>query len=244
MGCMLLSSVTFSVAEVSEELFLKNKIKAILPEAVIKTITKSPLPGFHQVQIDSGRVFYISEDGNYLLQGYLFDIKSDEPKNLTTAVEEAYIADLINNLDRSKMIIYPAKGKTLSHITVFTDTSCPYCHKLHQEIPELNAQGIEVRYLAYPRDGLASKGFDQLQDVWCAQNKIEAMNSLMLEQPVAKSKRCNNPVVEQYVLARKIGIRGTPAIILEDGRVIPGYQPVSLLAADALMASKNKSISR
>ena len=40
---------------------------------------------------------------------------------------------------------------------------------------------------------------------------------------------CENPVEEHYQLARELGIRGTPAIILESGKIISGYQPAPAL---------------
>ena len=47
------------------------------------------------------------------------------------------------------MIIY--KSQRGSHvITVFTDITCPYCLKLHNENKALNDKGITVRYLAFP----------------------------------------------------------------------------------------------
>ena len=46
-----------------------------------------------------------------------------------------------------------------------------------------------------------------------------------------ESKRCNNPVADHLALGEVFGIRGTPAIVLEDGEVIPGYVNAERLAA-------------
>ena len=236
----IIASVTFA-NDVSQS--VKDRFSKLLPDMVIKNVTASPIPGFYQVQVDSGKIFYMSKDGNYLMQGYLFQLNDKQPKNLTLEAEEKFVANLINNLDKSKMVIYPAENdKPLAHITIFTDTSCPVCHKLHQGIPELVKAGVEVRYLAFPREGFASSGFEQLQKVWCADDKIDAMNQFMRQIPVKSAKKCDNPVIEQYVLGQKIGIRGTPAIILENGHIIPGYIPISELIKDSLTTSANNSI--
>jgi thiol:disulfide interchange protein DsbC len=42
----------------------------------------------------------------------------------------------------------------------------------------------------------------------------------------------DNPVAAQYELGLKLGVQGTPAMVTEDGSLIPGYQP-----ADELMAT-------
>jgi len=34
----------------------------------------------------------------------------------------------------------------------------------------------------------------------------------------------DNPIVAQFQLGQQLGVRGTPAIILESGQMIPGYQ--------------------
>ena len=46
-------------------------------------------------------------------------------------------------------------------------------------------------------------------------------------------------VMEQYQLGVAMGVNGTPAIVLEDGTMIPGYQPPAALLQ--LLDSKAKS---
>ncbi|MNC33572.1 Thiol:disulfide interchange protein DsbC precursor [compost metagenome] len=135
------------------------------------------------------------------------------------------------------MVVYPAKGETKSHITVFTDTTCPYCHKLHAEVPELNRRGIEVRYVAFPRQGLGSPGDEQLQAVWCSSDRKAALDK-MIDGKEIKAAKCANPVSKQFQLGQSIGVNGTPAIVLEDGQVIPGYQPAPQVAKLALAGGK------
>ncbi|RZA07365.1 MAG: protein-disulfide isomerase, partial [Proteobacteria bacterium] len=132
-------------------------------------------------------------------------------------------------------VVYPAVGETKSHITVFTDTTCPYCHKLHAEVPELNRMGVEVRYVAFPRQGLKSAGDEQLQAVWCSKDRKAAMDK-MVSGDTIKAPSCANPVARQFELGQSIGVTGTPAIVLENGQVIPGYQPAANVAKLALDA--------
>jgi thiol:disulfide interchange protein DsbC len=42
----------------------------------------------------------------------------------------------------------------------------------------------------------------------------------------------DNPVAAQYELGQQLGVRGTPAMVTEDGTLIPGYQ-----SADDLMVT-------
>src|SRR5690606_17682007 len=167
-------------------------------------------------------------------QGYLYQIKDGAVSNLTEQAEAAAVAKQINELPRNEMVMFaPKQPKT--HITVFTDTDCGYCQKLHSEVAELNRRGVEVRYLAFPRGGIGSAGYRTLVNVWCAKDRQEAMTRAKsrLSVPVAE---CQDPVREQYALGQRIGIEGTPAIILANGQLIPGYQPADVLAQAALQA--------
>jgi thiol:disulfide interchange protein DsbC len=46
-------------------------------------------------------------------------------------------------------------------------------------VPELNKRGIEVRYVAFPRQGLGSPGDEQLQAVWCSKDRRGAMDRMV-----------------------------------------------------------------
>lgn len=223
------------LAQAEPEQAIRQSLTALQPNLAIESIAKSPLEGLYQVQLKGGRVLYASGDGQFVMQGYLYQVKDGKASNLTEKAENVAVARQINGLDRNQMIIYPAQGETKAHITVFTDTTCPYCQKLHAEVPELNKRGIEVRYLAFPRQGMGSPGSKQLESVWCAKDKPAALNQMFTGREV-KSESCQNPVAQQFALGQNMGIQGTPAIILADGQMIPGYQPADQLAEAAIGA--------
>jgi len=45
------------------------------------------------------------------------------------------------------------------------------------------------------------------------------------------SKTCTNPVQKHMELGELMGIRGTPAIVLDNGEMVPGYVEPKKLAA-------------
>ena len=211
---------------------IRNSLKAIDPALPIEAIAESPMPGVYQVELAGGRQLYTSADGQFLLQGYLFQVKNGQPVNLTEAAESKGVVKLLDAIPASEMVVFaPKQPKT--HITVFTDTDCGYCQKLHSEVPELNRLGIEVRYLAFPRQGLESEAAKELSNVWCAKDQQDAMNRAKSRQGVADAQ-CDSPVAKQYALGQMIGVSGTPAIVLANGKIIPGYQPAPQLAKIAL----------
>lgn len=213
---------------------IRQALKALQPDLPIEAISESPMPGLYQVQLKGGRLLYTSADAQFVLQGFLFQIKDGKTVNLTEQAESQGVAKVINAIPPKEMVVFPAKDKK-THITVFTDTDCGYCQKLHSEVAELNRRGVEVRYVAFPRQGTGSHGYNTLVSVWCAKDPREAMNLAKARKDVPAAQ-CENPVAKQYQLGQMIGVQGTPAIVLANGQMIPGYQPAPQLAEAALAA--------
>ena len=181
------------------------------------------------------RVAYVSADGRYMLMGDLIDL--DGRRNLTATRRGGLVLKSIDALGEANMIVLgPSKPKRT--LTVFTDVDCPYCSRLHQEVPKLTQAGVKVRYLLYPRAGKGSETYNRSIAVWCAKDRVKAIG-------IAKSggklemKTCANPVDEHVRLGHEVGVEGTPTIVMDDGRVLPGYAPAAeLLAALGLQDGK------
>ncbi len=213
---------------------IRKSLQAIQPDLPVEAIAESAMPGLYQIQLKGGRLLYASADGQFFLQGYLYQVQGDKAVNLTEKHESKSIAAMLEKIPPSEMVIFaPAKPK--AHITVFTDTDCGYCQKLHSEVPQLNELGIEERYLAFPRQGIGSHGYNTLVSVWCAKDRQAAMNLAKARKEVPAAT-CDNPVAKEYELGQSIGVSGTPSIVLANGQVIPGYQPAEQLAELALKA--------
>ena len=126
------------------------------------------------------------------------------------------------------MIVFAPK--VVKHtVTVFTDIDCPYCRRLHKEVPAMNELGIKVRYLAFPRAGVHSPSFKEAVSVWCAKNPAQALTDAKAGKKVPEVT-CDNPVLQHMALGEQVGVTGTPAMVLEDGRMLPGYIPATRLA--------------
>ena len=199
---------------------LRAALKKLIPDEP-DSIKASQMPGVYEVLYGLD-VVYISEDGQFLISGSLIDV--DTGKNLTEDKRAEGRIALINAVDESKMIVFSPE-EVKHRVTVFTDIDCGYCRRMHTEIDELNKLGIEVRYLFFPRAGLNSKSYKKAVSVWCSENQQEALTQAKLGKPVAE-KTCDNPVDEHMGLVRKLGLTGTPASVLANGQIMPGYLPV------------------
>lgn len=211
---------------------IRQALQSLDANLPIEAIAESPMSGIYQVQLEGGRQLYTSADGQFLIQGYLFQVKDGKAVNLTEIEESRAVAKQINAIPAKEMVVFAPKAPK-THITVFTDTDCGYCQKLHSEVPELNRLGVEVRYVAFPRQGLNSPAAKELASVWCSKDRQAAMNLAKTRQAVPEAD-CDNPVAKQYQLGQMIGVNGTPAIVLANGKMIPGYQPAPQLARIAL----------
>lgn len=180
-------------------------------------IQPSPVSGMSTVLTDSG-VLYVTDDGKHIIQGPMYDVSGAQPVNVTNQL----LVGKLNALTK-EMIVYKAP-KEQHVITVFTDITCGYCHKLHEQMSDYNALGITVRYLAFPRQGLDSDAEKEMKAIWCAKDKNKAFDDVMAGKSVAPAS-CDVDIADHYALGVQLGVSGTPAIVLSNGTLVPGYQP-------------------
>jgi thiol:disulfide interchange protein DsbC len=207
---------------------LKQRLSTNLKGVHVDDIRTTPMPGVYEIQ--SGMNFgYVSADGRYLIEGDLNDIVAS--KSLTEDRRRLARADLMHQGSAEQAIEYaPTNVPTKYTITVFTDIDCGYCRKLHSHIADYNADGIAVRYLFFPRSGPDTESFYKAEKVWCAADRKAALTQAKLGPGYEGDMTCKNPVRDHLNLASQLGLRGTPAIVLPDGELIPGYQtPEQLL---------------
>lgn len=217
--------VTPVLAENSDLETARKNISKQFKGINLENITESPVPGLYQVFMPP-RFFYASADGRYIVDGDLIDIVTKQ--NISQIPRNKSISAAINAMGEDSMIVFGEN--TLKHtVTVFTDIDCGYCRKLHKEVKKYNKLGIRIRYMAYPRAGLGSDAYKKAEAVWCSKDKAKAMTQAKNGTQV-KSEQCNSPVAQHYALGNIIGIRGTPALILEDGTLVPGYIPAARLS--------------
>lgn len=190
----------------------------------VTSLADSPLAGLTQVMTNRG-LFYASNDGKHFVHGKVYQV-GDDIKNLT---EEAMAAIRLDTMKSTEGTTIDFNAKDEKHkVTIFTDTSCGYCRKLHEKMDEYNDLGISVRYLAYPRSGVSGATYRELESIWCAKDPQQALTAAKAGDGV-KNAKCISPVASHYQMGGQLGVTGTPAIILSNGNMIPGYQPPAQL---------------
>jgi len=205
---------------------VRSALQQLDPNFTPDYIGAAPFPGFREVVV-SGQVLYVSDDGRYLMQSQPYDIQAKGLVNSQGLL--AYRRSLLQTANHGDRIVFAAPNAKYT-ISVFTDVECGYCRRLHQDIPELNRNGITVEYLAFPRMGLGSKDYTDMISVWCASDRRQALTAAKQGTPVP-AKSCTNPVAMQYRLGQQLGVNGTPAIFAPDGSQLGGYLPPAKLRA-------------
>jgi len=229
---LLCCSATVSMAgDVSEQVEkdIRTQLGASLPALNITSIEKTTFSGLFEVSSTSDQPLLVSADGKYIIAGEVYKLDGHKITNLTEQKREVSRATTMASIPDGEKLSFIPEGETKATITVFTDIDCGYCRKLHQEVPKLNAMGIRVDYLGYPRAGVGSNSYNKLVSAWCSDDPMGAMTKAK-NGTVIPAKNCENPIARHLQLGQKVGVNGTPAIILDSGKLLPGYAPADALA--------------
>lgn len=201
---------------------IRDMLSKRFPNVVIHSVERTTMPGLIQV-VAGSQVVYFDEAGKYMLDGSLVEL--DSRRNLTEEALGQVRLNAIGKLPESEMLVY--QPKQVDHtVTVFTDIDCPYCRKLHNEMDEYMANNIKVRYVFLPFKGPHS--YKTSVSVWCSDDRNTALDIAKAGGEI-EEESCPHPIAKHEEIARELGIRGTPAIMMEDGTLLPGYVPVKKL---------------
>lgn len=202
---------------------LREKLAKRVPNLDDSEIRATPLDGIYEISRGMA-VGYVTADGRYLLEGDLIDLATG--RQITEERRrEARKVVLEDAAERSITF----GGDEADHlVTVFTDIDCGYCRKLHSELEDYTDRGIGIRYLLYPRSGKDSEAYRKAVATWCSDDRREALTRAKQGQDPG-TKSCDNPVDQHLLAGRKLGLRGTPMMVLPSGEVVQGYVPAERL---------------
>ena len=194
--------------------------------AKITSVTATSMPNIYWVKAEGLPAFFTDATGQYVVQGDIIKVGGAKPEHISANLQAQDAKASLATIDKKDMIIFPAKGQTKAAIYVFTDADCGYCRKFHSEINEINALGIEVRYLPWPR---SEQTMPIMEKIWCSSDRKKALTDAKLGMPI-NAPTCSNPVRKIYELGANLGINGTPAVFDTEGHQLGGYLPPAELA--------------
>jgi len=214
--------VAASVSQAAEDPYknLRGMVSKNFPGVEISGFKDTDIPNIIEFNLGA-QVLYASKDGRFLFQGDIYDLIKQV--NLTEQSEQISRVSALKKLGEDNMLVYKPENQK-RFVTVFTDIDCPYCRRLHEEVDQYLKKGIGVRYLFLPFKG--KKSFDKSVSVWCAKDPQASMTKAKEGRRV-RNATCDHPLTKHMALGKDFGIRGTPAIVLDNGEMVPGYRPVN-----------------
>ena len=231
---ILVTVVPPAVAEGNpEELELvRARVSNLFDEIEPQHVMASPIDGWYTIR-KGAVIAYISADGRYLLQGDMIDLQDNS--NLTEQARNDARVVMLSAVPDEDLIIFTPDNVQHS-VSVFTDIDCTFCRRLHSQIDNYMDQGIEIRYFLYPRNGPTSPSWAKAENVWCADDRNEALTLAKLDKEFP-THTCDSSIVSNhYLIGQDVGLRGTPAIVLDDGTLFSGYLPPAQLK-EAIVAA-------
>ena len=215
-----LLALLVSATACADETSVKKELAAKLPDVPVRSVKKAPVKGLYEV-VAGQQVFYVDEKADYVILGNIIETKTQ--RNLTGERREDLMRVKFDSLpfDDSIKII---KGKGERKVAVFEDPDCPFCRKVEAELAKVDNVTIHVFLL--PLDQLHPEASLKSRKVWCAPDRVKAWLDVMTSGVLPDNKgECANPVARIGELAQKLHIQGTPALVFESGRLVPGAIP-------------------
>jgi thiol:disulfide interchange protein DsbC len=218
----------------ADEALIRKNIGQRLPDFPrIDEISKTPVPGLFELRIGAD-IFYADEQGNHLIEGQLIDTRSRA--NLTEARLAKLTAIDFASLPLKDAIVWK-QGAGARKLVVFADPNCGYCKKFERELGLV--KDVTVYTFLYPILGGDSP--EKSRDIWCAKDNTKAWRDWMIEgtAPAKSTAQCDTAALQRNVtLGRKHKVNGTPALVFEDGKRVPGAMAPDQIEKQLLASHK------
>ena len=216
-----IGALVLTQGAVADEASIRKNIAERYPDfPKIDEVSKTPMAGIYEIRFGA-EVFYTDEHGNYLIEGVLVDTKTKT--NLTEQRIAKLTAIDFASLPLKDAIVWK-QGTGARKLAVFADPNCGYCKKFERELSQV--KDVTVYTFLYPILGGDSP--EKSRNIWCAKNNTKAWRDWMVDgaAPGKAMGQCDDAALARNIaFARKHRVTGTPALVFEDGKRIPGALP-------------------
>ena len=200
----------------------------------VKDVKLAPVKGLYEVTMQRDNrqaIIYVDFGKKLLVPGPIFDLASKRtitppPVELPKILSKAELAKIPT---ANSIVMGNPSGK--KRLFVFTDPDCSFCAKLHGELKKLVAMEPElVIYIKMFPLKMHPQAYDKAR-VLLGSKSLEMLEKAFAhgELPQPGDNDPKEPVDETIKLGESLGINGTPALILPDGRVIAGAREAGAL---------------
>jgi thiol:disulfide interchange protein DsbC len=212
----LLFGVCAFAATAQDAAIRKNLTERLPNLPAIDEISKTAMPNLFEVRVNGTEIFYTDSEGNFLIQGSLFDTKArnnitEERTNKLSAIDFAALPI------KDAFTIVRGNGKR--KIAVFEDPNCGYCKRYEREMQKVDNATFYM--FLYPI--LGADSVTKSNNLWCAKDKAKAWQDWMVRDVAIAGATCDTAALTRNVeFGKKHKITGTPTMFFVDGTRVPG----------------------
>ncbi|NLR76048.1 DsbC family protein [Leeia aquatica] len=202
---------------------IKTLVTQKMPRAIVNGVYTTPLPNLYEVVVNGSTVLYVDSKVNYLIQGEMIDVqhKQSLTEQRLTSLRKAAYSELPLDL-----AIREVRGTGARTLVVFSDPDCPFCHQLEQNLKPMT--DVTIYTLLYPIPQLHPDAARKSDLIWCQPNRLAAWRNWMDNKVLPEAAAsCISPLARIAETGQRWGVDGTPAIVLPDGRIMPGAYPLA-----------------
>jgi len=215
----------------AQEATIRKNLQERLPTfSKIDEVSKTPMNGLFEIRVNDSDIFYTDAEGNFLIQGILFDTKAK--RNLTEErVEKLSAIDFDALPVKDAFTVVRGNGKR--KLAVFSDPNCGFCKRFERDLQKVN--DVTIHNFLIPILGPDSA--EKAKNIWCAKDKGKAWLDWMIRDQAAAKASCDTAALERNLdFSKKHKITGTPTLFFANGSRVPGAinaQQVEKFLADA-----------
>ncbi len=206
----------------ADEAAIRKNIGERLPDfPAIDEVSKTPIPGIYELRIGT-EVLYTDEQGNHIIEGQLIETKTKT--NLTEARVNKLTAIDFAALPLKDAIVWK-QGTGARKLVIFADPNCGYCKRFEKDLQGI--KDVTVYTFLYPILGGDSP--EKSRNIWCAKDSTKAWREWMLDgtAPPRSMGQCDSAALQRNTaMGKKFRVNGTPALVFEDGKRVPGAMSV------------------
>jgi thiol:disulfide interchange protein DsbC len=220
---VLALAATLACPAAAQEAVIRKNLAERLPEfPKIDEVSKTPIPGVWELRVGND-LFYTDDQGNHIIQGSLYDTRAKV--NLTEQrVEKLTAIDFDQLPFKDAMVI--KQGSGARKLAVFVDPNCGYCKRFERDLAAL--KDVTIYAFLYPVLGPDSN--TKSRAIWCSKDAMKTWRAWMIDgvTPPKMMGACDTSAIERNTaFGHKYRINGTPAVLFEDGKRVPGAMPLA-----------------
>jgi len=175
----------------------------------------------------NAQYFFISSDGNYIIQGQVIDVKNKRLVAPDLSKYEKLSKDTLDNLEKHVDFVYNKNAKNF--IYFITDPQCPFCHEAEGPLKEwAKKNNVAIKVILYPvqtpNGSLHPGSIKKSAELLCDNNSTYDMLEFMYSAPVPKHpcKEGLKKIKQNIKLLQTLGVEGTPTFVGPTGKIETG----------------------